>query len=70
MEARLPQLKKIVLVRGNRPIYRDTFEKALAELTGGGGAPRAQPRSALQKLQKQAQQLVQEIQAIQKEAAK
>ena len=43
VEARMPQLKKIVLARGNRLIYRDTFEEALAELTGGGGAPRAQP---------------------------
>ena len=93
VEARMPQLKKIVLARGNRLIYRDTFEEALAELTGGDGAPRAQPTAVastaapaptsqqapgvspvlterLQKLQKQAQQLVEEIQAIQKEAAK
>jgi uncharacterized membrane protein (UPF0182 family) len=90
VEARMPQLKKIVLARGNRLIYRDTFDEALAELTG---APRAQPAAVtstaapaptsqqgpgiapalaerLQKLREQAQQLVQEIQAIQKEAAK
>jgi uncharacterized membrane protein (UPF0182 family) len=34
-EARMPQLKKIVLAVGDRLIYRDTFDEALAELTGG-----------------------------------
>ena len=34
-EARMPQLKKVVLAMGDRLIYRDTFEQALAELTGG-----------------------------------
>ena len=40
-EARMPQLKKVVLAMGNRLIYRDTFGEALAELTGGpaSGAP-------------------------------
>ena len=33
-EARMPQLKKVVLAMGNRLIYRDTFDEALAELTG------------------------------------
>ena len=33
-EARMPQLKKVVLAIGNRLIYRDTFEEAFAELTG------------------------------------
>src|SRR5436853_5663795 len=33
-EARMPQLKKVVLAMGNRLIYRDTFEQALADLTG------------------------------------
>jgi hypothetical protein len=32
---RMPQLKRVVLALGNRLIYRDTFEEALAELTGG-----------------------------------
>jgi uncharacterized membrane protein (UPF0182 family) len=40
-EARMPQLKKVVLAMGDRLIYRDTFEQALAELTGG--APPPQP---------------------------
>ncbi len=31
----MPQLKKVVLAMGDRLIYRDTFEQALAELTGG-----------------------------------
>jgi uncharacterized membrane protein (UPF0182 family) len=35
-EARMPQLKKVVLAVGNRLIYTDTFEQALAQLTPGG----------------------------------
>ena len=38
VEARMPQLKKIVLALGNRLIYRDTFEQAMSELTSGGAA--------------------------------
>ncbi len=34
-EARMPQLKKVVLAMGNRLIYRDTFDQALADLTNG-----------------------------------
>ena len=34
-EARMPQVKKVVLAMGDRLIYRDTFDQALAELTGG-----------------------------------
>ena len=33
-EARMPQLKKVVLAMGDRLIYRDTFGEAFAELTG------------------------------------
>ena len=33
-EARMPQLKKVVLAIGNTLIYRDTYEQALAELSG------------------------------------
>jgi len=33
-EARMPQVKKVVLAMGDRLIYRDTFEDALAQLTG------------------------------------
>ena len=33
-EARMPQLKKVVLAMGNTLIYRDTYEQALADLTG------------------------------------
>src|SRR5579883_1222731 len=33
-EARMPQLKKIVLAMGDRLIYRDTFDEAFADLTG------------------------------------
>ena len=40
-EARMPQVKKVVLAMGDRLIYRDTFQQALAELTGTPAA--AQP---------------------------
>ncbi len=33
-EARMPQLKKIVLAQGNRLVYADTYEQALTQLTG------------------------------------
>jgi uncharacterized membrane protein (UPF0182 family) len=39
-EARMPQLKKVVLAMGNRLIYRDTFGEALAELTAAPRLPR------------------------------
>src|SRR6202047_4030213 len=42
-EARMPQLKKVVLAMGDRLIYRDTFDDALAELTGAPTS--AQPAS-------------------------
>jgi uncharacterized protein len=38
-EARMPQLKKVVLAMGDRLIYRDTFNEALAELTAGPTPP-------------------------------
>jgi hypothetical protein len=44
-QARMPQLKKVVLAKGNRLIYADTYEEALmqlGELPGGGGGE-AQP---------------------------
>ena len=34
-EARMPQLKKVVLAVGNRLIYADNYDAALAQLTGG-----------------------------------
>ena len=40
----MPQLKKVVLAMGDRLIYRDTFEQALAELTSGPAADRARSR--------------------------
>ncbi|MDQ6706797.1 MAG: UPF0182 family protein, partial [Acidobacteriota bacterium] len=40
-EARMPQLKKVVLALGNRLVYEDTYEKALAELNRGGSAAMA-----------------------------
>lgn len=48
-EARMPQLKKVVLAIGNTLIYRDTYEQALGDLSAlmqGGVAQRAnQPMS-------------------------
>jgi uncharacterized membrane protein (UPF0182 family) len=53
-EARMPQLKKVVLAMGNTLIYRDTYDQALAELTGieapaGAAAPSATPSAAAPK---------------------
>jgi uncharacterized membrane protein (UPF0182 family) len=42
-QARMPQLKKVVLAVGNRLIYTDTYEEALAQLSGGGGQGTQQP---------------------------
>ncbi len=92
VEARMPQLKKVVLALGNRLIYRDTFGEALAELTGGQqrppagqpATPTATPTSPpgpgsqgqraraladrLRRLREQAQQLVNDLQSIEKDA--
>src|SRR5437762_4999210 len=39
-EARMPQLKKVVLAMGNRLIYADTYDQAVAQLgTGNAAAP-------------------------------
>jgi uncharacterized membrane protein (UPF0182 family) len=43
-EARMPQLKKVVLAAGNSLIYADTYEQALAQL--GGVAPAAAVQQA------------------------
>ena len=43
-EARMPQLRKIVLALGNRLIYTDTYEQALAELNGGIAAQPPSPQ--------------------------
>jgi uncharacterized membrane protein (UPF0182 family) len=40
-EARMPQLKKVVLAVGNSLIYRDTYAEALAELAGLSPQPAA-----------------------------
>ena len=44
-QARMPQLKKVVLAMGNTLIYRDTYEQALAELTGKSPRRRSRPGS-------------------------
>ena len=38
-QARMPQLKKVVLAVGNRLIYADTYEEALAQLAVGPAQP-------------------------------
>jgi hypothetical protein len=47
-QARMPQLKKVVLAVGNRLIYADTYEQALAQLGGGAGVPIAAPTQQTQ----------------------
>jgi len=37
-EARMPELRKVVLAMGNRLIYRDTYDEALAEFAALSGA--------------------------------
>ena len=90
-EARMPQLKKVVLAMGDRLIYRDTFDQALAELTGGapppqpGGAASAPVQAAspaatapdvtalaerVRHIRDQAEQLVKELQELEKETGK
>jgi hypothetical protein len=46
-EARMPQLKKVVLAMGDRLIYRDTFDQALAELIAAPALAPATAPSAL-----------------------
>jgi uncharacterized protein len=46
-QARMPQLKKVVLAIGNRLIYADSYEEALAKLSGGPGG-QAQPQAAME----------------------
>jgi uncharacterized membrane protein (UPF0182 family) len=41
-EGKMPQLKKVVLAVGSRLIYADTYEQALAQLTGGAPSPPTQ----------------------------
>jgi uncharacterized membrane protein (UPF0182 family) len=55
-QARMPQLKKLVLAVGNRLIYADTYEQALAQLGGGGSSPGASAPAAAQQTQPQTQQ--------------
>ena len=90
-EARMPQLKKVVLAMGDRLIYRDNFDEALADLTGGeltpkpSGSAAASPQpqtptpspkevtdlaDRVRQIRDQAQQLVQELDKLQKDAGK
>jgi uncharacterized membrane protein (UPF0182 family) len=47
-EARMPQLKKIVLAIGNRLIYADTYEDAVAQLSQGSNAKPAMTQPTTQ----------------------
>ncbi len=90
-EARMPQLKKVVLAMGDRLIYRDTFDEALADLTNGAVPSKPAPEAAasaqaaapapsakevtdladqVRKIRDQAQQLVQELDKLEKDAGK
>jgi len=89
-EAKMPQLKKVVLAMGDRLIYRDTFDQALAELTGGHMPAQSGPSAAsadassssgktevapalaeqVRRIRDQAEQLVRELQSLEKEAGK
>jgi len=85
-EARMPQLKKIVLAMGDRLIYRDTFDEALADLTGQAAPPvvaAAQTPAAasseknstslserIHQLRDQAEQLARELEKLEKETVK
>jgi uncharacterized membrane protein (UPF0182 family) len=90
-EARMPQLKKVVLAMGDRLIYRDNFDQALAELTGGGVPTKPGPATAasaqtpaapapgsevpalaerVRQIRDQAQQLVQELEKLEKDTGK
>jgi uncharacterized membrane protein (UPF0182 family) len=89
-EARMPQLKKVVLAMGDRLIYRDTFDQALAELVGGGLPGKAAPGAVVtagqpappsspgneaaamadrvRQIRDQAEQLVKELEQLEKDA--
>jgi uncharacterized membrane protein (UPF0182 family) len=90
-EARMPQLKKVVLAMGDRLIYRDNFDQALAELTGGAVPPKPGLEAAtsaqapapapsgknasdladrVRQIRDQAEQLVQELEKLEKDAGK
>jgi uncharacterized membrane protein (UPF0182 family) len=48
-QARMPQLKKVVLAMGNHLIYADSYEQALAEINGVSGvAPPVQPQAVIE----------------------
>ena len=47
-QARMPQLKKVVLAMGARTIYADTYDEALKELFQGRSTPAWSPKSAQQ----------------------
>ncbi len=44
-EARMPQLRKVVLAMGNQLIYRDTYKQAVAELAALSGFGRGAPQT-------------------------
>jgi uncharacterized membrane protein (UPF0182 family) len=78
-QARMPQLKKVVLGLGNRLIYADSYEQALAQLSRGDApeAPKEQQTTQtgpapdpLMSIRERLARAVQELQAIQTELNK
>ena len=85
-EARMPQLKKVVLAMGDRLIYRDTFDQALADLTRAAASASSYCRSNTRRIQHrdscsslaerihqlrdQAEQLARELEKLEKETVK
>jgi uncharacterized membrane protein (UPF0182 family) len=82
----MPQLKKLVLAMGDRLIYRDTFDQALADLTRQAPPPvvagaQTPPTAASQnhtlslaerihQLRDQAEQMARELDNLEKETVK
>ena len=53
-EASMPQLKKVVLAAGDRLVYADTYEQALAQLASGGSVSPAPAQAPSQPAQSSA----------------
>ncbi len=68
-EARMPQLKKVVLAMGDNMVYADTYEQALAELTGQAGPAQRKPSSQATSTTTQAAPISDESQRLLQEVA-
>jgi len=64
-EARMPQLKKVVLAMGNHLIYSDSYEEALAQINGvTAGAPAVQAAASAAVVQAGAQAVAPAVAAV------